>query len=39
MKHKDHWDIINPKTGRKIKEIDFNGKQIWPNGPKNKNKK
>jgi hypothetical protein len=36
--HKDHWDITNPKTGKKVKEIDFNGNQIWPNGPKNKNK-
>ncbi|MDP2174289.1 MAG: hypothetical protein Q8K70_00115, partial [Bacteroidota bacterium] len=38
MKHKDHWDVTNPKTGKKVKEIDFNGNQIWPNGPKNKNK-
>ncbi len=36
--HKDHWDITNPKTGKKVKEIDFGGKQIWPGGPKNKNK-
>ena len=35
--HKDHWDISNPK-GNKIKEVDFDGRQIWPNGPKNKNK-
>ena len=36
--HKDHWDVTNPKTGNKVKEINFGGKQIWPNGPKNKNK-
>ena len=35
--HKDHWDISNNK-GKKIKEVDFDGKEIWPNGPKNKNK-
>ena len=39
LKHKDHWDVTNPKTGKKVKEIDYNGQQIWPNGPKNKNKK
>ena len=38
LKHKDHWDLTNPKTGKKVKEIDYNGQQIWPNGPKNKNK-
>ena len=36
-KHKDHWDVSDAK-GNKIKEIDFNGNQIWPFGPKNKNK-
>ena len=36
--HKDHWDVSNRK-GKKVKEVDFNGKQIWPNGKKNKNKK
>jgi len=35
--HKDHWDVSDRK-GNKIKEVDFNGKQIWPGGPKNKNK-
>jgi hypothetical protein len=35
--HKDHWDVSN-KKGDKIKEVDFDGKQIWPNGPKNKTK-
>ncbi|MCK9273127.1 RHS repeat-associated core domain-containing protein, partial [Candidatus Gracilibacteria bacterium] len=38
MKHKDHWDISDSK-GRKVKEIDFEGNQIRPDGPKNKNKK
>ena len=36
--HKDHYDVSDRK-GNKIKEIDFNGNQIWPNGPKNKNKR
>gem|GEM_PF-3271187 len=36
--HGDHWDISD-KKGRKTKEVDFGGNQIWPNGPKNKNKK
>ena len=36
--HKDHWDISDFK-GNKIKEVDFFGRQIWPDGPKNKNKK
>lgn len=35
--HKDHWDVSD-KKGNKVKEVDFSGKQIWPNGPKNKNK-
>ena len=39
MKHKDHWDVINPKTGKNIQEIDFNGHQIWPQGAKNKSKR
>ena len=37
MLHKDHWDVSD-KKGNKVKEVDFNGSQIWPNGPKNKNK-
>lgn len=37
MKHKDHYDISNSK-GKKIREVDFDGNEIWPNGPKNKNK-
>lgn len=35
--HKDHWDVVDSK-GNKIKEITFDGRQLWPNGPKNKNK-
>ncbi len=35
--HKDHYDVTN-KNGQKIKEVDFSGIQIWPDGPKNKNK-
>jgi hypothetical protein len=35
--HKDHWDVSS-YNGRKIREIDFQGIQIWPDGPKNKNK-
>lgn len=35
--HKDHWDISD-KKGNKIREVDFDGNEIWPNGPKNKNK-
>lgn len=35
--HKDHWDISD-RNGNKIREVDFNGVQIWPGGPKNKNK-
>jgi hypothetical protein len=38
MKHKDHWDISD-KKGKKIREVDFDGNQIWPEGPKNKNKR
>ncbi len=35
--HKDHWDVMD-RRGNKIKEVDFEGKQLWPGGPKNKNK-
>lgn len=35
--HKDHWDISDSK-GNKVREVDFKGRQIWPGGPKNKNK-
>ena len=38
MLHKDHWDIIDPRTGKKIKEVDFAGRQIWPDGPKQRGK-
>jgi len=37
--HKDHWDVSDPLTGNKIREVDFNGVQLWPEGPKNRNKK
>ncbi len=33
----DHWDVAN-KQGKKIREVDEGGNEIWPNGPKNKNK-
>ena len=36
-KHKDHWDVSNSK-GQKIREVTKKGKQLWPKGPKNKNK-
>jgi hypothetical protein len=36
--HKDHWDVSDPK-GNKIREIDFNGHQIWPGGAKNRGKR
>jgi len=36
--HKDHWDVSNPQ-GKKIREVDFFGRKIWPAGPKNRNKK
>jgi hypothetical protein len=36
-KHRDHWDVSDRK-GNKIQEVDFEGNQIWPDGPKNKNK-
>lgn len=32
-KHKDHWDVSDRK-GNKVKEIDFNGNLLWPDGPK-----
>ena len=38
-KHRDHWDVTDPKTGKKVKEVDFGGVQLWPHGAKNKNKK
>jgi hypothetical protein len=36
--HKDHWDVSD-RNGTKIREVDFSGFQIWPAGPKNRNKK
>jgi hypothetical protein len=35
--HKDHWDISDA-NGRKVREVDFVGIQIWPESPKNRNK-
>jgi len=35
--HKDHWDVSD-RRGNKVREIDFGGRQIWPGGPKNRNK-
>jgi len=36
--HRDHWDVMDQK-GKKVKEVDFSGRQIWPGGPKHKHKK
>jgi RHS repeat-associated protein len=38
MKHKDHWDVTDRK-GNKVREVDYEGNQIWPGGPKNRNKR
>ncbi|HZW61428.1 MAG TPA: hypothetical protein VFF04_04325 [Candidatus Babeliales bacterium] len=42
MKHRvnesEHWDISD-RNGNKILEVDYEGNEIWPDGPKNKNKK
>jgi hypothetical protein len=35
--HQDHWDVSD-RRGRKVREVDFQGRELWPNGPKNKNK-
>jgi hypothetical protein len=37
MLHKDHWDVMDSK-GNKVREVDFNGVQIRPSGPKNRNR-
>jgi len=37
--HKDHWDVTDPRTGYKIREVDFHGRQIWPEGPKQRGRK
>lgn len=40
MKHRNrgaHWDVNDP-SGTKIREVNDDGTQIWPDGPKNKNK-
>lgn len=34
MLHKDHWDVSD-RSGTKIKEVTFDGRELWPNGPKN----
>jgi len=34
MLHKDHWDVSD-RAGKKIKEVTFDGRELWPNGPKN----
>ena len=34
--HRDHWDIS--ERGKTVREVDFAGKQIWPEGPKNRRK-
>lgn len=36
--HKDHWDVSD-RRNNKIREVDFNGRKIWPGGPKNKGKR
>jgi hypothetical protein len=36
--HKDHWDVSD-STGKKIMEVDFSGRIIWPAGPKQRSKK
>lgn len=35
--HKDHWDVTDRK-GNKIREVTYDGRELWPNGPKNKNR-
>ena len=35
--HKNHWDVSSIK-GKKLMEVDYKGRKIWPDGPKNKNK-
>jgi RHS repeat-associated protein len=32
--HKDHWDVTDRK-GKKVREVTFDGRILWPNGPKN----
>ncbi len=33
-----HFDGVDPRTGDKVIEVDYEGNKIWPDGPKNKNK-
>jgi hypothetical protein len=35
MLHKNHWDVCSIK-GKKLIEVDYKGRKIWPDGPKNK---
>jgi hypothetical protein len=35
--HKDHWDVSDQR-GTKVREVDFQGNQIWPGGQKNRGK-
>jgi hypothetical protein len=37
-KHKDHFDVIGRKN-KKVMEVSFDDRKIWPDGKKNKNKK
>jgi hypothetical protein len=34
MIHKDHWDVSD-RVGNEIKEVAFDGRELWPDGPKN----
>jgi hypothetical protein len=34
MLHKDQSDVSD-RAGNKIKEVTFDGRELWPNGPKN----
>jgi hypothetical protein len=36
--HRDHWDVSDSR-GNKVREVDFEGNQIWPDGPKIRSKK
>lgn len=38
MLHKDHWDVRDAQ-GNKIREVRFDGTQLWPSGPKNRKRK
>lgn len=36
--YKDHWDVTDPRTGTKVREVTFDGRIIWPDGPKQRGK-